>query len=143
MRTLTRVRRRAQHACTPKFWIWLVDLFCPIKKISTLHPNVHKYYEHRLKISTYVLNVYPFQLILSGVYSPISCVPSATFFREGRMPEQRYSPHSHQIFHMPCGLKGVLHAPFRPLRWSVCTVQAPFFGSLGPLCRPLKDSCSM
>ena len=37
MKTLTRMRRRV-----PKFWIWtwLLDLFCPIKKKSTLHPTV-------------------------------------------------------------------------------------------------------
>ena len=44
MKTLTRLL-----ALVPKFWIWtskimgdlwLVDLFCPIKKISTLNPIV-------------------------------------------------------------------------------------------------------
>ena len=48
MKTLTLVRR-----CTPKFWIstskimpdlWLVDLFCPIKKISTLHPSAQLWF---------------------------------------------------------------------------------------------------
>ena len=49
MKTLTREHWRAPRAHAPKFWIWtskimpylqLVDLFCPIKKISTLHPTV-------------------------------------------------------------------------------------------------------
>ena len=48
MKTLTHLRWRTPG--TPKLWIWtskilpdlwLLDLFCPIQKISTLHPNVH------------------------------------------------------------------------------------------------------
>ena len=49
MKTLTHVHRRVLGARAPKLWIWIskimpdlwsVDLFCPIKKISTLHPYV-------------------------------------------------------------------------------------------------------
>ena len=56
MKTLTR--------SAPKFWIWtskimpdlwLVDLFCPIKKISTLHPTGHP---QRLMPLTLTLNCY-------------------------------------------------------------------------------------
>ena len=55
MKTLTLVRRRAPRAL--KFWIWtskimpdlwLVALFCPIKKNSTLHPNVQAILDYPL-----------------------------------------------------------------------------------------------
>ena len=42
MKTLTRVRAPKFRILTSKIMpdLWLVALFCPIKKNSTLHPNV-------------------------------------------------------------------------------------------------------
>ena len=57
MKTLTRVRLRVLklRIWTSKIMLdlWLLDLYCPIKKNSTLHPNVQS-----VKTKHYIIMVY-------------------------------------------------------------------------------------